>query len=233
VTGQGIGTLAVTPRPLADYRTMFSLTDSELRAGPLLDCAAGASPFGAQVRLRGGSVVSADPLYTVARDELVELATRDAERIADWVAANPEAFDWDYLGAPGPALRAWELAIDLFARDYEPDGRRYVAASLPSLPFPDGYFRLAVSGYYLFSYPAQVTFDGHIAAIAELVRVTAGEVRLCPLIDTATTEYPRLPELRAALHGIRIRTEIRTVPGAYQPGGNRALICWRPDTASR
>lgn len=232
MTGQRIGALAVTPRPLADYRTMFLLTDSDLRAGPILDCAAGASPFGAQARLRGGNVVSVDPLYKAPRDELVARARRDTERIAGWVAANPGAFDWDYLGAPGPALRAWDLAIDLFALEYEPDGYRYVAAALPSLPFPDGHFRLAVSSHYLFSYPAQVTFDEHVAAIAELVRVTAGEVRLCPLVDTASTSYPRLSELRAAVLGMGIRTEIRPVPGAYQPGGNRTLVCWRSNESS-
>lgn len=229
MTGQRIDTLVVSPRPLADYRTMFLLTDSELKAGPILDCAAGASPFGAQTRLRRGSVVSVDPLYEAPRDELVDLARRHTELVAQWVAANPDAFDWDYLGAAGPALRAWDLAIDLFALDYQPDGRRYVAAALPRLPFPDGHFRLTVSSHYLFSYHAQVTFDEHVAAIAELVRVTAGEVRLCPLVDTAATPYPRLDELRAALRDLGIRSTIRQVPGAYQPGGDRTLACWRAD----
>lgn len=231
MTGQRIGAPVVSPRPLADYRTMFLLTDPELTAGPILDCAAGASPFGAQARLRGGSVVSVDPLFTASREELVELARRDTERVADWVAANPGAFDWDYLGAPEPALRAWDLAIDLFALDYEPDGHRYVAAALPSLPFPDGRFRLTVSSHYLFTYPAQVSFAEHVAAIAELVRVTTGEVRLSPLIDTGAVTYPRLAELRATVHGLGICTEIRTVSGAYQPGGNHTLVCWRPDGA--
>jgi hypothetical protein len=95
------------------------------------------------------------------------------------------------------------------------------------LPFPDGHFQLAVSSHFLFSYPARVTFGEHVAAIAELVRVTAGEVRLSPLIDTAATIYPRLADLRAAVRRLGICTEIRPVPGAYQPGGNRTLVCWR------
>ena len=57
------GAVAVTPRPLAAYRDMFMLTDDDLRAGPILDCPAGASPFGAQVRALGGEVVSVDPAW--------------------------------------------------------------------------------------------------------------------------------------------------------------------------
>src|SRR5690606_8688826 len=62
-----LGGIAVTPRHLADYRIMFLRTDEELRSGRMLDCPAGASPFGAQVRARGGTVVSVDPAYRAGR----------------------------------------------------------------------------------------------------------------------------------------------------------------------
>jgi len=36
--GRALGELAITSRPLHDYRNMFLLSDAELVAGPILDC---------------------------------------------------------------------------------------------------------------------------------------------------------------------------------------------------
>lgn len=62
---------AVTARGLFDYRHGFDLDDTELRAGPILDCAAGASPFAAQARARGATVTSVNPLYDQVTAEIV------------------------------------------------------------------------------------------------------------------------------------------------------------------
>jgi len=94
-----IGEIAVTPRPLSDYRNMILLDDQDLVAGPILDCPGGASPFGAQVRARGGTAVSVDPVYDQPRDVLVERARADLDRTEAWMAANPSNFDWSYLGS--------------------------------------------------------------------------------------------------------------------------------------
>jgi hypothetical protein len=216
--------LVVTPRPLSDYRNMFLLTDGELLAGPILDCPAGASPFGAQVRARGGTVVSVDPTYALPRAELMTRIAGDLERLDRWLNANPDGPDWSYLGSPDALLRAWELAVDFFLADYQPDGSRYVTASLPSLPFPDNHFRLALSSHLLFSYPEFVSFETHVASLLELARVTSGEVRVFPLVDTASTPYPRLAEVRAELAGHGIRTEVRTANCAYNVGGDEMLV---------
>lgn len=135
--------------------------------------------------------------------------------------------DWSYLGSPEAVVRAFEVAAELFATDYAPDGRRYVAAELPTLPFGDGWFRLTLSSHLLFVYPDQLDFDWHLASLLELVRVTAGEVRVYPVVDTVGRAYPRLDELRAALDGLAVRSELRTANCAWQPGGDQLLACWR------
>lgn len=218
--------LVVTPRPLADYRNMFLLTDAELTGGPILDCPAGASPFGAQVRARGGSVLSVDPAYARPRAELVEGIMGDLARLETWLSTNPEYANWAYLGSPGALLRAWELAVDFFLADFEPDGERYVTAALPALPFPDKHFSLTLSSHLLFTYPDFLSFEQHLAALLELVRVTRGEVRVFPLVDSASVRYERLDELRAALLGHDVRTEIRRAACAYNVGGDEMLVCW-------
>jgi len=220
-----IDKLVVTPRPLSDYRNMFLLTDDELLGGPILDCPSGASPFGAQVRARGGTVVSVDPAYRAGADELAARIGADRAMLRPWLHANLDNVDWAYLGSPDALFRHWELATDFFLADYEPDGERYVAAALPSLPFPDKHFSLTVSSHLLFTYPDLLTFDDHVAGLRELVRVTRGEVRAFPLVDTAAIVYTRLGEVRDALADLSVHTEIRPAACAYTKGGTDMLVC--------
>jgi hypothetical protein len=222
-----IGDVVITPRPLSDYRNMFLLDDHDLLAGPILDCPGGASPFGVQVRARGGVVTSVDPIYQQAPQVVIARTRADLDRTAAWVAAHPTNFDWSYLGSPQAVQRAFEVSAELFATDYTPDGQRYVAAELPRLPFGDRRFRLALSGFLLFAYPDRFDLDWHVASLLELVRVTAGEVRVYPLVDTVGRAYPWLDEVRGALAERAVHSELRAARCAWQPGGDRLLACWR------
>lgn len=223
-----LGALAVTPRPLPAYRDMFLLGDDDLTAGPILDCPAGASPFGAQVRALGGEVVSVDPAYAEPGG-LADRARADLDRIVAWQRAHPGGFDWSYLGSPSRIRRTWRAAIDAFEADLTVDGMRYVAAALPDLPFPDGRFAMAVSGFLLFVYPELLDLDDHRDALLEAVRVTRGEVRVFPLHDTVGTPYPHLDRLRADLRDRGVETAVRATGCSYspRPGSDRMLACWR------
>ncbi len=225
---QTLGELAITPRPLNDYRDMFLITDADLIAGPILDCPAGASPFGAQVRARGGTVISVDPAYSTSRAEIIARTRADVVRIAQWLSDYPDQFDWSYLGSVDSTVRKWEAAIEEFAADYRADGERYVAAALPALPFPDGYFRLALSSHLLFCYPEYFDFDSHVSGLLELIRVTYDEVRVFPLVDTAARPYPRLDDVRSVLAGHGVTTEVQVAACAYILGGDRLLVCRSP-----
>jgi hypothetical protein len=219
--------LIVTPRPLGDYRNMFLLTEEELTAGPILDCPAGASPFGAQVRARGGTVVSVDPAYALPRWELVERIRSDLDRLGPWLNANTEHVNWPYLGSPDALVRFFELAVDYFLADYDTGDQRYVAAALPSLPFPDKHFRLSLCSHLLFTYPDFLPFEWHVAAMLELIRVTSGEVRVFPLVDSVSTPYAHLDRLRATLLERGVHTEIRRAACAYNKGGDEMIVARR------
>lgn len=222
-----IGALAVTSRPLDAYRDMFQLDDGDLVAGPILDCPAGASPFGAQVRALGGEVVSVDPAYADP-DGVAATARADLDRVVAWQRAHPDGFNWSYLGSPDRVRRWWGAAIGEFERDFAVDGERYVAASLPDLPFADDRFALTVSGFLLFVYPELFDLDGHRDALLEMVRVTRGEVRVYPLHDSAGTPYPHLRRLRSELRDRGVGTGLRATGCSYAPdAGDDMLICWR------
>jgi hypothetical protein len=222
-----IGRLVVTPRALADYRAMFVLTDDDLTTGPILDCPAGASPFGAQVRARGGSAVSVDPVYALPPGELNSLVRNDIERAYAWAATQDATVNWSYLGSADAMRRAFELGADLFAMDYAANAPWYVAARIADLPFVDGHFRLSLCSHLLFCYPEYLSYADHLDGVLELARVTAGEVRVYPLVDTAAVAYPRLDELRADLAARGIDSEVRPAACAWHTGGDRLLACRR------
>lgn len=221
------GTVAVTPRSLSAYRDMFQLTDADLLAGPILDCPAGASSFGALVRGLGGDIVSVDPAYAEA--DVVARAATDIERVTAWQRAHPDAFNWAYLGSPEAMAKTWRAALSVFAADFAPDDGRYVAAALPRLPFPDGRFALTLSGFLLFVYPELFGHAELVAALRELARVTGGEVRVYPLTSSAGEPYAELPVLRAALAVHGVDTEIRPTGCTYAttPDSDRMLVCRR------
>lgn len=222
-----IDKVVMTPRALYDYKNMFLLTDEELRNGTILDCPAGASPFGAQVRARGGRVVSADLAYDVPRPELTDKIRSDLARLWSWVEAADEVIDWSYLGSPDALYSHWEVAVDLFLTDFALDGERYVTVTLPELPFPDKHFSLVVSSHGLFTFPQFISYEDHLESLREMVRVSAGEVRLFPIADTTSTVYPRLGELRDALLESGIRSEIRKAACSYNKGVDQLLVLWR------
>ena len=70
-----------------------------------------------------------------------------------------------------------------FLDDYETgrQGGRYVFSELPSLPFVDKAFDLALCSHFLFLYTDQLTEKFHVDSVMELCRV-AREVRIFPLL---------------------------------------------------
>ncbi len=70
-------------------------------------------------------------------------------------------------------------AMENFLADYEAGkaAGRYIEGVLPSLPFADDSFDLALCSHLLFLYSEQLDADFHIAAVRELLRV-ARDVRI-------------------------------------------------------
>jgi hypothetical protein len=192
----------VTPAPLftvdamqffgrepADYQAMFGIGIQDLIGLRVLDCPAGPGSFVAEAAARGVDVIGVDPLYDQPLTELLDRGRRDVRHTIDRMRRKRDCLaDLDLDAYERSKLRA----LDTFGRDFTRGLAlgRYVAASLPHLPFPDRHFHRTLSAHLLFTYsdPEQggilpgspFTPAWHLLAAGELMRVTLEELRLYP-----------------------------------------------------
>jgi hypothetical protein len=219
--------MLISARSFAEYRDMFGLDERELSAGPILDCPAGAASFVAAARAQGVAVVGCDPAYALTRGQLSQAARRSVDRASRYSIDHPEHFVWDWFESTDHHRAVRSEACETFVSDFERRPGWYAAGSLPWLPFADRTFALTLSSHLLFVWTDRFDYAFHRRAIAEMVRVTSGEVRVFPVIDPDTTRYPRLDELRDDLAETGIETEIRRVDYVVQVGGGELLVCSR------
>ncbi|WP_256106132.1 hypothetical protein [Streptomyces sp. ODS05-4] len=214
-SARSIGEVLVSSRPFDDYATQFALSAHDLSGGPVLDCPGGAGDFGATVRSRGGRVVSVDPCYLCSPDELTVRVEAELDRVGSWTASQPDRFSLDGHGV-WQQMPAWRSSAARFLADYAADRRdatgHYVRSSLPRLPFADGAFSLALSGFLLFTYPDHFDEEFHLRALTELLRVAA-DVRVHPLNDSSGSPYPHLDRLLARLRSQGVAGELLPVAG--------------------
>lgn len=227
VASSGIGGMLVSSRSLAEYRAMFDLSDADL-GRRVLDCPAGASSFTAEVNATGGDVTACDPIYADQGPVTLARRSRDeTNRGNAYVRAHPEQYRWSFFADPDEHQRSRHAAGSRFAADMERHPNRYVAGSLPALPFIAGNFDLVLSSHLLFSYADRLDFAFHRAAILELVRVAREEVRIFPLVAMGAVAYPNLDQLRAQLSGHGVRSRIVDVNYELQAGGYQMMTCHR------
>ncbi|GAA2155934.1 hypothetical protein GCM10009760_56360 [Kitasatospora kazusensis] len=233
--------MLVSARSFAEYRAMFALSDDDLSLR-VLDCPGGAASFVALAGARGTDAVAVDSQYGQGRDRLGELVLREIEHKHAELAANASSFVWTWFGDVERYTRLRASAARTFAADLAARPDRYVAGSLPGLPFADRSFDLVLSSHLLFSYGAQLDESFHLAALLDLARVARHQVRLFPvLLHTSDQRYGALDRLREKLAGHGIPTRLQQVDYEFQPGGNETLVldCGayrpppRPDPAAR
>ncbi|TAD78999.1 MAG: SAM-dependent methyltransferase [Oscillatoriales cyanobacterium] len=216
-------------RSFADYVGMFGLTDEDLGRS-VLDCAGGPASFNATMHRQGQRVISCDPIYQFSAEEIAQRIDETCPTIVAGLHENHDWFVWSEAIPTPEALGECRLAaMGEFLADF-PQGAiegRYLVAELPSLPFADRAFELAISSHLLFTYTAQLSLEFHQAAIAELLRV-ADEVRIFPLLTNFTTE--RSPYVQPAIDALTaqgFRVEIVPTVYEFQRGGNELLRVWR------
>lgn len=173
-------------RPAEDVLLMFGLSADlqSLQGCTVLDCPGGPSSFTATLAAAGIDAVACDPLYALTNAQL-RSKQADAQGLLSPFAGAAEPADW--LDQKHLHQQA---AFEIFLADRDAYPRRYLAAALPCLPFPDDHFDLVCSGHLLFSYApfeegglmarGGFDLDWHHSALLELCRVSKKEVRIYP-----------------------------------------------------
>jgi hypothetical protein len=210
-------------RTFNEYVAMFALGSADLR-GTILGCGDGPASFNAEATGRGFRVISCDPIYRFPAEDIRSRINQITPIITQQLKDNLAEFVWIRFPNLKSLVDARLAAMDLFLADYatEANTGRYVNARLPSLPFDDGQFDLALCSHFLFLYSQQHDLGFHLQALAELCRV-ANEVRVFPLMELGSTPSRHLEPVIMALRQRGCSVEYVTVPYQFQKGADRML----------
>jgi hypothetical protein len=210
-------------RSLREYELIFNLTAGDIQR-TILDCGGGPSSFNAEVTARGGTVVSFDPLYELSGPQIRQRFFETVDGVIAQVERTPDNWVWSYHRDSADLRRNREAALQIFLADYETGLAvgRYVRASLPTLPFSDSRFDLALCSHLLFLYSDLLDLAFHLAAVKEMLRVSR-ELRIFPLLTLGCTQSPYVDPLRAELENRGWHVSIEPVAYELQRGGNHMM----------
>lgn len=211
-------------RSYAEYIGMFSLTEADL-GSRILGCGDGPAGFNAELTKRGGAVVSIDPVYIFDVEQIKNRIAETYETVMAQMRNNQNDYIWEVIPSIGALGEIRMSAMDTFLSDFELGKQegRYIAEELPSLPFENGQFDIALSSHFLFLYSAHLSAEFHLQALQEMLRV-AREVRVFPLLtlDGSVSRYLSLVSEEFASRGFDV--QIVKVAYEFQRGGNQMLV---------
>jgi hypothetical protein len=214
-------------RSFDEYARMFSLSEGDLRLR-IVDCGGGPASFNAEATRNGVRVVSCDPLYRYNASEIRTRIDATYDEIIEQTRRNENEFVWTSIRSVEEMGKLRMAAMDKFISDY-PSGTtegRYVDAELPTLPFDDASFDLALSSHFLFLYSEQLGEAFHRAAVREMCRV-ATEVRVFPLLALGGTRSSYVESVMNELHDEGYEVSIQSVAYEFQRGGNEMIKMYR------
>ncbi|MCF6208912.1 MAG: SAM-dependent methyltransferase, partial [Ghiorsea sp.] len=135
-------------RSLNEYKSMFSLTSSELDK-KILGCGDGPASFNSELTGSRGGVVSVDPVYQFDSSQIRSRIDEVYPHIMSEMKKNMRDYIWKDIANIEDLGKTRMNAMEAFLDDYE-DGKkagRYIEASLPTLPFENKAFNLALCSH--------------------------------------------------------------------------------------
>lgn len=207
-----------------EYIKMFNLTAIDLDCS-ILGAGDGPASFNAESTPLGSQITSVDPIYELSGADIQQRFETVLDDIIDQVKATPQDWVWSYHSSPEDLRYNRIQAMQLFLKDYESGKQqgRYQTAALPTLPFPDQTFELALCSHFLFLYSKQYDVAFHLASIRELLRIST-EVRIFPLLTLMLEPSPCIQPVIQACQDWGYVASIETVDYELQKGGNQMLV---------
>ncbi len=212
-------------RSLNEYREMFLLSGNDLEK-KILGCGDGPACFNAELSRTGGNVISVDPIYQFNAEQIRLRIDEVYTQIMEQVSNNKDDYVWKNIGNVQELGNVRMDAMKTFLNDYEEgkESGRYINASLPTLPFEDKEFDLALCSHYLFLYSEHVSQEQHILSMKALCRV-AREVRVYPLLSIGNNEQSmHLEPVLSALEDIGVSVSFVPVGYEFQKGATEMLV---------
>ncbi|WP_411876958.1 SAM-dependent methyltransferase [Vulcanococcus limneticus] len=210
-------------RSFEEYSAMFSLAGADM-AGRILGCGDGPAGFNAEATKRGAKVVSCDPIYAFGKADIEARIAATYQLVIDQTRQNQNEFVWKAIASVEELGRVRMAAMQTFLDDY-PAGvveGRYLNSELPSLPFSDRHFDLALCSHLIFLYSRQLDEAFHHSSLLELCRV-AKEVRVFPLLAFGGTISPHLETSVELLRTAGHKVSIQRVDYEFQRGACEML----------
>jgi hypothetical protein len=210
-------------RTLEEYKLMFNLSETDLRA-TILGCGDGPASFNAEMTEQGYSVKSIDPIYQFSAPQIRQRVQETYEQVISQLNLNPNRYVWKYFDGAEELGRVRLATMERFLLDYEAGkiAGRYLPQSLPKLEFADNQFELCLCSHLLFLYSDRLSLDFHIASINELLRISQ-EVRIFPLLNLDCELSPYLEPVIQDLSSKGFSARVQTVAYEFQKGGNQML----------
>jgi len=211
-------------RSYEEYIRMFDLSEADLQRR-ILGCGDGPAGFNAVLIKRGGSVVSLDPIYAFDAAQIRNRISDTYETVMAEMRKNQSDYVWDVITSVEELGRIRMSAMETFLSDFDSGKRegRYVVGELPSLPFSDGNFDIALSSHFLFLYSNRLSAEFHLQALREMLRVD-DEVRVFPVLTLEGEPSPHLGRITEHFAARGLSVEFRRVPYEFQRGGNEMLV---------
>jgi SAM-dependent methyltransferase len=210
-------------RSFEEYVAMFDLSDRDL-ACRILGCGDGPAGFNAKLTRRGGRVTSIDPIYAFSSAQIRQRISYTYEKVMTQMRDNRDQYIWTSIASVDELGRIRMSAMDNFLADYE-TGKveaRYIEGELPSLPFADKYFDIALSSHFLFLYGEHFSEEFHVQALSEMLRVSR-EIRVFPLLCLDGKPSPYMDGVMAKLNERGFYAELCPVFYEFQRGANKML----------
>jgi len=164
------------------------------------------------------------PEYGPTATDLEPLCRRSVADNVEQLYEKRDLFVWDYYGDVETRGRYQRAAAERFLADYATHPERYVASRAAGPALRRRRLRPDAVGQPALPVRRPAGGGFHHEAMAELSRVTDGEVRVFTLasLDRERSEFvePVVERLRADGHGV----EFREVPYEFQPGATEMLV---------
>lgn len=210
-------------RSYREYIDMFNLTDTDL-SKRILGCGDGPASFNSIMNQKGKKAISIDPIYQFNKKEIEKRIDETFHKVISQTRNNQDKFIWTKIKNVDELGRIRMSAMKEFLRDYEigKKEKRYIHAELPILPFSNDQFDLTLSSHFLILYTDNLTYDFHINAINEMLRVS-GEVRIFPILDVNAKTSPYLKKIIKYYRNKNMSVEEIKVNYEFQKNGNKML----------